>query len=294
MSAPLVSIVTATFGPPRFLAATIDSALAQTLADFELLVGDDSADEATRALVAGRADPRLSYAANERTLGPARNHRRLFARSRGRYLAVLNQDDLWDERFLERLVGALEGEPRAVLAFCDHWLVGEGGERLVAESQANSRRYGRDLLAPGLHRPFVDLVLAQAIPLAMGAVVRNDAEVTLAVPDDAGASYDLWLACLLARAGGGAWYVAERLSAWRVHDAQLTGRTSVADLLASAECWRAAADDPACARWRAPLRARCREAWRSALARALRAGDLKGLARAAARALAWRTGRRGD
>lgn len=282
MSEPQVSVVTATFGPPRFLRAALDGALAQTLGDLEVLVGDDSGDDETRALVESLADRRVSYARNERTLGPAANHRRLLARCRGRYLAILNQDDLWDGNLLERLVGRLEATPSAILAFCDHWLVDEQGGRLPEGTARATERYGRGDLAAGERRPFFDLLERQSIPLAMGAVFRNEAEVLGPLPDRVGAGYDLWLTYRLARTGRGACYLPERLSAWRVHGAQLSARAGAASSLAAAECWRAAAADPACASRRSGLRALARGAWRSALAGALRAGDPRGVAQALA------------
>ena len=101
------------------------------------------------------------------------------------------------------MVAALEAEPVAVLAFCDHWIIDDAGRRLDAETDRSSRHWGRAELAPGLHRPFVQLVAAQSVPLAMGAMFRH-VELPQGWARDAGPAYDLWLCYLLGAAAAAA------------------------------------------------------------------------------------------
>jgi len=275
MKPPLVSVfIAACRTQPDHLRAAIESALAQTERDIEVLVADDSADDRLRALCTAFADPRLHYMHNQPALGPARNHWAGLAQARGEFFAVLNHDDLLAPRFLATLMAALRTHPQAVLAFCDHWVCDQSGQVLQGQTEAVSARWGRSTLAAGLHQPFVRLVLAQTLPLAMGALWRRSAvpieSLAQPGPAQAGPAYDLWLAYLLARGGGAACYAPERLSSWRDHAGSLTRQRGADALLGAALCWQAMAQDPACAAWRPAARARAAAAWADCALHSLR------------------------
>ena len=240
---PLVTAVVATYRPDRYLEAVLASALAQTLCDFEVIVADDGNDPAVRELVESFGDARLVYSGNSQRLGPARNHWSAFAAARGKYLSILNHDDVWRPSFLERLTAPLEHDRDVVLAFCDHDVIDSDGATLAAATAENSARWGRTRLTEGRRQPFHSLVVRQTIPMAMGAVFRRDAIQAAELPD-VGPAYDLWLAYELARSRSAAWYVADRLSAWRQHPAQLTQTRNRAWALGAVACWRAMASDP--------------------------------------------------
>jgi glycosyltransferase involved in cell wall biosynthesis len=259
MTTPVASIAVAAYlSRPALLHAALESALAQTESALEILVVDDSPDDRLRELVQSFGDARIAYRHNRPALGVAVNHWRTFALARGEFIAILNHDDLLEPTFIERLAAALRAQPDAVLAFCDHWVVDAQGQRLAAHSAHNSRRWGRATLVPGLHRPFVRLVAAQTVPMAMGCLFRASA-LPLHLPPDAGPAYDLWLAYLLAREGGGACYIADRLSAWRTHEANLTSAAGLDWIVGSASCWQAMAADPRCAAVQAVARRKAAE-----------------------------------
>ena len=87
MSVPLVSIVIATYRSRHdHLRVAIASALAQSMADIEVLVSDDSPDDALSELVAGFHDERLRYRHNAPALGVARNHWESFGEARGEFV----------------------------------------------------------------------------------------------------------------------------------------------------------------------------------------------------------------
>lgn len=247
MSAPLVSIVIATYRSRHdHLRVAIGSALAQSMADIEVIVSDDSPDDALSDLVASFHDERLRYRHNAPALGVARNHWVSFGEARGEFIVILNHDDLLEPRSVEVLMQALRSEPRAVLAFADHWIIDADDQRMLADTDRNTQAWGRSELGAGLHQPFWGAVARQSIPMAMGAMFRRDA-LPAVLPDGAGPAYDLWLTYLLARNGAGAVYVPERLSAWRTHASNLTSQGGLDWLVGTASCWQAMAADPAAA-----------------------------------------------
>jgi glycosyltransferase involved in cell wall biosynthesis len=241
---PLVSAIVATYRPGRYLAEAIASALAQTMDDLEVVVADDGNDPAVKSIVDSMGDPRVVYRANATRLGPARNHWSAFESARGKYLSILNHDDCWRPTFIKRLVAPFERDAEIDLAFCDHEVIDADGRTMTDATRENTIRWGRATLAEGLHRPFASLVVRQSIPIAMGAVFRRDAIDFRNLPD-VGPAYDLWLAYELARNGKGAWYVPDRLSAWRQHPAQLTQTRNRTWAQGAVACWKAMAADPA-------------------------------------------------
>ena len=255
---------------PQHLSVALRSALAQRGAQIEVLIGDDSPDDRLRSL-ARDADARLLYQHNQPALGVARNHWALFTRARGEFIVVLNHDDWLAPDFVPTLLDALTRQPEAVLAFCDHWIIDTAGRRQSTETDANSRAWGRATLAPGLHRPFEQLLAAQTIPMAMGTMFRRAALPEL-LPAHAGPAYDLWLTYLLARDGRGAFYVPRRLSAWRSHPDNLTTGAGLPWLQGAAECWWAVARDPVFRDIRPTALAKAADAYSACAVRAWRDG----------------------
>jgi glycosyltransferase involved in cell wall biosynthesis len=282
VNAPAVSVVVAACRSDAYLDLALRSALAQTFADFEVIVSDDANSPATRRVVESLGDGRVSYRSNSAPLGPAGNHRAAFRAARSELAAILNHDDVWEPGFLAALVPPLQKDPALVLAFCDHGVIDGAGRLLPADTAANTAKWGRDRLAAGPHRPFTSLVVAQTLPIAMGAVFRKSVADDL--PDEAGPAYDLWFGYALARTGQAAQYIPERLSHWRVHSQSLSAGQGLAWSEGCAFCWRAMAADPAFAAVRRAARRKLSRAYISAAQEHLRGADRAAARRCARRA----------
>lgn len=250
---PVVTVIVATYRAGDYLRQAVASALAQSFPDLELILTDDAADPSVRKLAQDFNDQRVRYRSNPMRLGPAGNHWAAFAESRGRYISILNHDDLWHPGFLASLVPPLDTDPDLTLSFCDHEVIDPDGRTLVKETDETSRRWGRSHLLPGRHQPFRELVVRQTVPLAMGSVFRRSVLDQSALIE-VGPAYDLWLTYLLARTGGAAWYSPNRLSQWRIHPTQLTGRGDLNWAMGSLACWQAMADDPSFALYNRQVR----------------------------------------
>jgi glycosyltransferase involved in cell wall biosynthesis len=225
MASPVVSVIVTVYKRAEFLAIALRSALDQTYQDYEIIVTDDSSSEALRAICESFGSDRIRYRTNGRNVGVALNVRAAVAEARGTYIAMLNDDDAWEPTFLEKLVAPLQADSRRVLAFSDHWIVDGQGVVKKADTDANTAAFGRAGLPDGEVADLAELVLVKnGVPLAMAAVFRADAiDWNDVVPEVSGA-YDYWISCLLAASGGKAWYVAQRLTRYRVHDGMETAR----------------------------------------------------------------------
>src|SRR5271157_1276302 len=243
MNTRTVTAVIATYRRGEYLRHAIASALAQTRVDLEVLVTDDDDDPGGRRLAESSDDSRIRYRPNPSRLGPAGNHWAAMLAARGRYVAILNDDDLWRPDWLATAVPVLDSTPDAVLVFCDHDVIDPAGRSLSAEADQSTERWGRDQLIQGLYRPFPDLVARQSIPVAMGCLLRRDAIDPTALPD-VGPAYDMWLAFALCRTGAGAYYIRDRMTAWRVHPGQITANGDDTWTRGALACWEAMAQDP--------------------------------------------------
>ena len=101
---PVVSVVMPAYNAERTLAEAIDSLLAQTFQNWELIILDDGSrdDTASISLAYTRADPRIRYEANPCNLGAAGTRNRGISLARGRWIAFLDSDDVWRPEKLAR------------------------------------------------------------------------------------------------------------------------------------------------------------------------------------------------
>lgn len=106
---PIVSVIIPSYNAADYIAQTLESVLAQTLTDIEVIVVDDGSTDNTRNIVADFAnkDPRLTLVEQANQFaGVARNNG--MSKARGKYLYFLDADDYIESNALEELVNAIE------------------------------------------------------------------------------------------------------------------------------------------------------------------------------------------
>jgi glycosyltransferase involved in cell wall biosynthesis len=109
MAAPQVSVIIAAYGRPDALLLAIRSALAQSLADLEVIVVCDACSRSYEAVRSAIDDPRVRTIMLARNTGEQSGPNNKGAlHARGRYVAYLNQDDLWYLDHLAALVDHAE------------------------------------------------------------------------------------------------------------------------------------------------------------------------------------------
>lgn len=114
MMAPRVSVLIPTYNCGRFLGQAIDSVLAQTFTDHEIIVVDDGSTDDTASVVARY--PQVKYIQREHCgVSPARNA--AIAAATGEIVVFLDADDLWLPEKLEKQVAYLDENPDCMLVF---------------------------------------------------------------------------------------------------------------------------------------------------------------------------------
>ncbi|MBD2101123.1 glycosyltransferase [Leptolyngbya sp. FACHB-261] len=217
MQQPLISVIIPTYNRLAYLKEALKSVLRQTYQNFEVIVSDDCSPESPQALIEDLNDPRIRLRRNSKNLGVALNVAHAFEQAQGEYIACLNDDDLWNENFLEKLVLPLVQQPELALAFCDHYIIDANGNVDQQETEQNSKRWYRNQLKEGIYQPFYDLGLVhQAVSPASSAVIRREM-INLLELREVGVYWDYYLTYLACRSGRGAYYCPERLTLYRIH-----------------------------------------------------------------------------
>ncbi|HTO98842.1 MAG TPA: glycosyltransferase [Myxococcales bacterium] len=147
--APRVSIGLAVFNGEKYLEQAVDSILAQTFADFELILSDNASTDRTAEICKRYAerDPRIRYSRNATNIGGANNENLTFTLSRGEYFRWAAHDDVCAPTLIERCVEVLDRRPEVVL--CHSAMVA-----IDAEGKQTAVRHGREGVAPRPHTRF--------------------------------------------------------------------------------------------------------------------------------------------
>lgn len=126
----LVSIIVPAFRAGAFIEHTIQSVMAQSYTNWEMLIADDCSPDNTRAIVAAwaRRDARVRLIALDRNGGPAAARNAALAQARGRWIAFLDSDDLWLPNKLERSL-AHAAAHRAPLVYTGFRRISHDGSR---------------------------------------------------------------------------------------------------------------------------------------------------------------------
>jgi glycosyltransferase involved in cell wall biosynthesis len=129
----MVSIILATFNRAQYLRPAIDSAFAQTFADWEMVIADDGSMDETRSLLRSIADPRVRRIWLAHSGNPGRVRNAAIRSSTGRYLAFLDSDDLWAPPKLQRQLEALRARPACKWSYTHCDLIDENGRPIADE-----------------------------------------------------------------------------------------------------------------------------------------------------------------
>lgn len=207
MAGDLVSVVIPVFNCKDYLARCIESALAQTHQQLEIVAVDDGSTDGSADVLASYANRLIVVA--QANAGPSAARNNGVRHSSGDYLAFLDGDDLWDPRKTELQLAILKAHRKAVAVYCDHRSVDADGRVLGATGALEHPRSSGRMLE--------DLIRGQRIKSPSVVMVRREAfeavggfDPILRYSED----YDLWLRLA---AQGPILYQVDTLASYRVH-----------------------------------------------------------------------------
>jgi glycosyltransferase involved in cell wall biosynthesis len=113
----------------KFLREAIESILAQTYGDFELVISDNASTDCTEEICQAyvKRDARTRYVRQERNIGATLNHKEVFLRSSGKYFKFAAHDDVLAPEFIEECVRVLDDDETLVLCSPATVLINEDG-----------------------------------------------------------------------------------------------------------------------------------------------------------------------
>ena len=234
MDAPIVSVLMTSYNRERYVAASIESVLAQTFGDFELLITDNCSTDGTVEIARGyeRLDRRIRIVVNERNLGQFGNRNRAATLARGPLLKYHDSDDVLYPHCLSVMAPAMQAYPEAAFGLSTgrYWFGGPCPMLMTPR-----RSFQREFLGSGMFNAGPG-----------GAIFRTDAFRALGGFLDQGAPSD-YLFWLRACARVPVLLLPADLFWYRVHADQEFQSASVARQYAAtiADTW-AALGDPAC------------------------------------------------
>jgi glycosyltransferase involved in cell wall biosynthesis len=117
-SRPRVSICITACNRVQFVAQAIESALAQTYPDCEIVVIDDASDDGTFEALTRYSDPRIRLVRNPRRLGQAANRNRAVGLARGQLVKFLDDDDVLEPSCVSEMAELFQLDERVGFAFC--------------------------------------------------------------------------------------------------------------------------------------------------------------------------------
>lgn len=127
---PLVSIGIPIFNEARFLRASLDSLLAQSYQNIEIIISDNASTDGSNEICSEYANKHShikSLRFNE-NMGASANFEYVFKQSKGRYFMWAAGHDLWSDNYIEQCVKTLESHPEASLSFASTKWINETGD----------------------------------------------------------------------------------------------------------------------------------------------------------------------
>jgi hypothetical protein len=167
---PLVSIGVPVYNGERFLARALDSLLAQSLSDFELIISDNASTDATPAICQEyvRRDRRVRFVRQPVNIGAPRNWNAVVHEARGTYFKWASASDYCAPAMVEKCVRQLQADPGIVLC--------QGLTQLVDADEQPIEVYGGDVVS-NEERPsdrFARVAWLLALNNAQCGVIRLD------------------------------------------------------------------------------------------------------------------------
>lgn len=128
---PIVSVIMPAYNSSAFITDAISSVCNQTFTDWELIIIDDGSNDDTPQKIEtiAKKDCRIRFYKNDKNIGVAKTRNRGFDLCRGKYVALLDSDDVWYPDKLEKQIELLE-KTGVDIIYCSYGIIGESGKKI--------------------------------------------------------------------------------------------------------------------------------------------------------------------
>ncbi len=125
---PTVSVIIPSYNHEKFIAEAIQSILNQTYQDFEIVITDDCSSDNSVKIIKQFTDPRIRLFCNTENQGCSTTTTNCIKQAKGKYIAVLNSDDVFLPDKLSRQVAYLETHNHCAAVFSHAQVIHENGD----------------------------------------------------------------------------------------------------------------------------------------------------------------------
>ncbi|MEZ8337464.1 glycosyltransferase family 2 protein [Vibrio cyclitrophicus] len=221
MCKKLVSVALATYNGEEYIEEFLESVLSQSYKNIELIIYDDCSTDSTVAILKKIAskEPRICFYQQKSNIGFVKNFESVLTKCSGDYIALADQDDIWEKNKIELLMKNIEDFD---LIHSDALLIDAKGE-IFSNSYTNS---SNKLVYP---EKLEDIIVNNPVTGCTTLVSQSLLVSALPFPKNI-LVHDQWLACL-AITGRGIKYLDEPLIRYRQHDKNQIGAKSKKSIL---------------------------------------------------------------
>jgi teichuronic acid biosynthesis glycosyltransferase TuaG len=106
----LVSIITPSYNSAKFIKQCIESVIAQTYTNWEMLIVDDYSSDNSLQILKKYNDKRIQLIELDKNVGASESRNVAIRKAKGKYIAFLDSDDLWEPQKLEKQISFMETE----------------------------------------------------------------------------------------------------------------------------------------------------------------------------------------
>lgn len=174
MTAPSISVLMPAYNAQAFIRQSVQSVLAQTFEDFELIVVNDGSTDDTAAILAAFDDPRLRIIDNPRNLGIVGTLNHGMQEARGRYIARMDADDFCLPHRFARQKAFLDSNPDTVIVAAEMALLEDGNVTFAREGGDTDPAILEWLLHLGNPVGHTSMMFRAETVAAMGTYLRED------------------------------------------------------------------------------------------------------------------------
>lgn len=209
MDQPLISVIVCTYNGALFLEEQLQSILAQTYSNIEVIITDDASTDATCQIIQKYStNPAITINLNKENIGLQKNIELSAGLCKGSYIAFSDQDDIWLPQKIERLYAAIG---KHSLVYSDSKLIDNKGNDLH-KSLSDFRRFQNIYHSKGFG-------IYNAVSGHTTLGTRDLVMQSLPIPT--GFYHDWWIAIQAANLNG-IQFLNKKLTLYRQHDNNLT------------------------------------------------------------------------
>jgi glycosyltransferase involved in cell wall biosynthesis len=225
----MISVAIPTCNRPDYLEVALRSVLSQTITPDEVIISEDGSDPETcrrvQQLKTEYPHITIKHFTSPSQTGDRANRLRAFGLTSGEYVAMLDDDDVWDSRFLEKTYAVLKNDPSLHFCTTNHSLIDKDGKQLEKMTKDMMAYNGRGRLVTGRIKDVFHSVASNnglIFSLQFTLFRRSRLEQQCFIPDFGIHLPDLALFLMLGVTGAQGYFLEDFLGSCRVHGGQQT------------------------------------------------------------------------